>query len=380
MLLGLGSVASQTRVDFNRLHGADSSSGTNPFASPSNLNDGSDSTHADRAADPYASAYIVQSRTFDGSSGPPTTAPSSFANPVTAGNILVMVGRSGWSGFDPSATAPPQVTLSDGLTGRPFTGFFGTMFQSTAPGNVYFPMTLGYRVATGDEQTLRVMNQQSLSKYWYTLYEIANAASPGSWPTVGPNNGNSASTAKVIGTLSSAGILEIMALCYGTSAGGDRPLDQTAGTGWTQDVQTGFATGGGNYVYNHAVAHAFGRTDPNWSGGSTIWAGGAVAIPTGKPDATSICQADLGAAYPVNRLRLLESSATGTQYAVSYSTDGTTWTAVTPTFTDLGGGWQQYDLPSTISARYWRIADGHSPAAALSALTWDTWTIEGFPF
>lgn len=350
MLLGLGSPFTQTRVDFNRLYGTDSSSGTNPFTSPANLNDGSGASHADRAADTTPVPVTVQSTSEQ------NTTNIDFASPVTAGNLLVLVIAR--------KDNPPDLTQiaiqSNHALTRPFTAFHASLLDPIDG------FVMAYRIATGDEQHLTCGTAATVTAF----YELAGAGAPGGFEVLS-NTGSG--TPLVIGSFTTPGLLQIAGI-----SGRDNPTTYTAGAGYTSDyqLQNGPSFDAPSMLAMHGTT---GTTAQATSSSGTRWAGMAVGVTTGSAALTSICQADLGAAYPVNRLTLLEAVASGTQYAVSYSTDGSSWTTLSPTFSAVGA-LQTYELAATITARYWRIADNHSPAVALAALAWDTWTIEGFPF
>lgn len=345
ILLGQGGPFAQTRVDFNLLHGTDSSSGTNPFTSPTNLNDGNAATHADRAADSTPTPVIVQKASAASGAGNMFL---DFAAAVTAGNLLYLLNsrRNGGPAFPTGFTAPlPEI---ESFSGRGFG-------------------RLGYKVAAGTEQHLIFGNDQGVA----TMYEISGAGSPAGFEILSATL-QSSGTARSLGAFTTPGGLQLAEfLTDNTTA------DQTAGSGYTEDYESPSNAGS----LEPDVLHESGTTgaNPTSSGTAYAWGGLAVGITTSHADTTSICQADLGAAYPVNRVTLLEAAATGTQYALSYSTDGSSWTTLSPTFS-AAGALQTYELASTIVARYWRLTDNHSPAVALAALAWDTWTIEGFPF
>lgn len=352
MLLGLGSPFSQTRVDFNRLHGTDSSSGTNPFTNPTNLNDGNATTHADRAADTTPVPVIVQSSSAQNNTN------FDFASPVTAGHLLVIVvGRK---------DNPPDIAnialQSNHATLRPFTAFAPSLLDPIDG------FVMAYRVATGDEQHLHLVTTNVTA----AIYELSGFG-PASGYEVKSNTGSGSPI--VIGSFSVPGLLQIAGI-----SGRDNPTTYTAGAGYTGDysLQNG-VPGSGDAPTVFAMHGTAGATAQATSSSGTRWAGMAVGVTTASAPLTSICQADLGAAYPVNRITLLEATATGTHYAISYSNDGSSWTSLSPTFSAVGA-LQTYDLAATIAARYWRIEDDHSPAVAIAALSWDTWTIEGFPF
>jgi len=376
MLIGQIGPWTQTRIDLNALYGTDTSGGTNPFTNPTNVNDGNDTTHADRAADASELATFIQTGSMNGTGRGPFTA-TLMANPVTAGNLLIGVAHKFNPHDNPSFFGDPP-TIFHGSSGRPFTLFSGSPFeQSGTYPSGFFDTWLCYRVATGDEQTLTFQNTGD--DIYFAMIEISNAASAAGFEVL-TSAPNSASTSKVIGTFTTPGDLQVMALTYGQAAGGDRPLDQSAGTGYTMDVQDGKPTGGGLYILNYALAHGSSGAAPTFTGGSTIWGGSAVGVTSSTGSAEdSWLQADLGQTRRANRMELLESSNTGNTYLLQYSPNGSSWTTITASRTYLGGNRQRYDFDE-IGARYWRIKDDHPSGGALSSLTWDTWTIEGFPF
>lgn len=368
MLLGLGSPFAQQRVDFNLLHGTDTSSGTHPFTSPANLNDGNGATGAARAADPHATAYIVQSVSKNGTGAGPAAVDLGAA--VTAGSLLV-IGAT-------KATLDAS-HVSAGGAARPFTEFTPSpVFPLVGVDDLH----LAWRIATGDEQHLSVLAADCLIEYW----EIAlQAASPGTYITSSATL-QAPSNVKALAALSVAGAVQLMVYARANGPGGGGvDLGNTVAAGWTQDAQIGKPDPFGHqFDPAFLAAHATTGPTPSISGGAEggnprlpNWAGLAVGIPTGAADETSICEADLGAAYPVDRITLLEAVASGVQYTISYW-NGAAWVTLSPSFAAVGAQ-QTYVLAATVSARYWRIADNHSPAVALGALTWGTWTIEGFP-
>ena len=189
-----------------------------------------------------------------------------FPNPVTAGNLLILViGRRGGALAGLPPNWQPQIETSLGAV-RAFTNFTGCEVTSDAGQD---GMVLAYRVATGDEQDLYM----GATKLQWTMYEISGAGDPTTFSVLYASN-QAPSGTKSLGTFSaSAGDIQIAGFEYRW----DGAINQTVGTGWTQDQQRKDLTTGGHpgTVQMHAT------TGPQvyiTGTGETDWAGVAVNI------------------------------------------------------------------------------------------------------
>ena len=186
---------------------------------------------------------------------------NTFTYPVTAGNLLVLViGRrgSGLVGLPPNWQ--PQIETSMGAV-RAFTNFTGCEVTSDAGGD---GMVLAYRVATGDEQDLYM----GYTKLQWTMYEISGAGDPTTFDVLYASNQAPAGT-KSLGTFTTAaGDLQIAGFEYRY----DGAINQTVGTGWTQDQQRKDETTGGHpgTVQMHASTgpqvYITGTGESDWAG------------------------------------------------------------------------------------------------------------------
>lgn len=200
------------------------------------------------------------------SSGPGGVATTvTQANPVVAGNLLVLVqarrDHTGWT--------DPTVDNSAG-PGRAFAVITGTGLISDND-----VVRIGWRIATGDEKVL-YFGTSNLS---CTVYEITGAAAAATWATLMLSD-QAASTTKTLGTFSaSAGSLNIAGYIWGDS---DGVIDdgQTVGPGWTKDYNpdTGDYFGGGYHPARLTMSTS-GANTVMISGQSYVWAAVAIQIP-----------------------------------------------------------------------------------------------------
>lgn len=346
MLLGLGSPFPQARVDLNRLYGTDSSGGTNPFTDPTNANDGNDATHADRAS-AASSVAIVQS------SSSQNTTSLDLGSAVTAGRLLVILVAH--------KDNPPDIAniavQSNHAILRPFTAFHASLLDPIDG------FVMGYRIASGDEQHLSLVTAATTA----AIYELSGFGTPSGYEVKFATGSGSPI---VIGSFTVPGLLQIAGI-----SGRDNPTTYAAGAGYTGDyqLQNGPSFDAPSMFAEHGTT---GTPAQATSSSGTRWAGMAVGV-TAAAARNSWLEADLGAVRRANRMELLESSTTGNTYLVQAFLGGV-WTTITATRSELGGNRQRYAFADT-EARYWRLVDDNPSGGALSALTWDTWTIEGFP-
>jgi PKD repeat protein len=183
-------------------------------------------------------------------------------NPVNPGSLLVAcVGTGNYFGVDD----PWNVGGSAGGAARPFTPWSPRFVND---GGAPCRLGLGYRIATGDEQTMSFAGYAG--RHQVTLYEIAGAGDPTTFEVVSVD-AHSASSSKSLAAFTTPGDLQIegFVIAEGTS-------DQTVGSGWTQDFQAFNVGGAGNP--NMVVAHATTGPTPNITGGSHTFGGIAVGI------------------------------------------------------------------------------------------------------
>lgn len=183
-------------------------------------------------------------------------------SPVNPGSLLVMAVATGnyFSINDPWNTSPAV-----GGSPRTFTPWSP---RNISDGGAPCEMGLGYRIATGDEQTMRFNG--SPGRYQVTLYEIIGADDPTTF-SVTSKSAQAASSSKTLTALGTAGDLQIAVWIVAEGVS-----DQTVGTGWTQDFQAFNVGGAGNP--NMVVAHATTGPTITVSGGSHTWGGMAVGI------------------------------------------------------------------------------------------------------
>lgn len=192
------------------------------------------------ASAPAPSADIVQSysyRTGDGAADYNT-----FAAPVTAGNLLVLViGHRGDVGWD----FGPKLNNSTGPA-RPFTQWGGNVY------NLNDPMGVFYRIATGDEQVLYMEE----NKLQWTMYEISGAGDPSTFEVLSASAQASSGT-KSLGSFTGASTGDIQIAGFILDDDDTSAPDQTVGAGWTQDQQRKDLTTGKNplTLQMHASTH-----------------------------------------------------------------------------------------------------------------------------
>ncbi len=209
-----------------------------------------------------AAALIVQSVSARvGDAGQLTL---TLGSPVAAGNLLVVVARK--RNLNSSGGLPETANVGS-LIGRAV-NFTVWGLADIRAGDAFGPdrMKVMYAVAVGDEQTLVV----GANKLQYTLYELSGASTAGVQTLSLSSQG--ASSSKSLGSFSGGSVLQIGGFLWDAGA-----LDQTVGSGWTQDDQTNDLTTGAHP--GTLAMHATTRPAVAISGGSYEWGGVAVAFP-----------------------------------------------------------------------------------------------------
>jgi len=183
---------------------------------------------------------------------------------VTAGSLLVIVARKRNS--NGSGGLPTYLTVNT-LGGR-VVSFTVAATADILAGDILGPdrLNIMYVVAVGDEQTL----VGGANKLQFTYYEIAGASVTG-LQTLALSS-QTASTSKSLGSFASASNLQIGGYMWDDPAS----LDQTVGSGWTQDNQTNDVTTGGHP--GSLAMHATTKPTVAISGGSYEWGGAAIAF------------------------------------------------------------------------------------------------------
>lgn len=285
--------------------------------------------------------------------------PIHLPSPVTAGNLLVAcVGTGNYFGADDPWNIAPNV----GGSPRPFTPWSP---RYVSDGGAPCRLGLGYRIATGDEQTMNLIGYAG--RHQITLYEITNAGDPATFEVVSVD-AHSAESSKSLAAFTVPGDLQIMGFVIAEGVS-----DQTVGTGWTQDFQAFNAGGAGNP--NMVVAHASTGPTASMSGGSHTFGGMAVGITSGAAFAAAFSGtprtgvADLDVAFTD------ESAGTPTAWSWDFG-DGGTSTSQNPSHTYTAAGTYTVTLEVTktggdstlVKTGY--IVVGPAPAAGVY-LDWD---------
>lgn len=176
---------------------------------------------------------------------------------VTPGNLLVLVTsrRDGAAGLAYNIPGHTDWT-------RDFTAFGSQVVDTAAKDQ----LVIGYRVATGDEQTIE---NYSGNYQRARLYEISNAGDPTGFE-VRSATLQSSSSSKSLGAFGTAGTIQVAGfIMYGGTVG------QTAGAGWTEDYEAVASSHPDFWAGSCSTG-----TTPQISGTSYPWAGMAVGITT----------------------------------------------------------------------------------------------------
>ena len=164
-------------------------------------------------------AGIVQQ--FSYRSGDATGEANTFASLVTAGNLLVLIiGRRAGD----ASSLPPTVLV----------GSTGTWTTWAYVNDGFNPYTLCYYVATNSPVNEQIM-QINQTKLQWTMYEIARAGDPSTFEVLSATTQGTSGT-KSLGSFTppTAGHLQIAGFIVNHDSAG---IDQTVGSGWTEDQQ-----------------------------------------------------------------------------------------------------------------------------------------------
>lgn len=203
-------------------------------------------------------------------------AAATFGAPVTAGNLLVIAFAERNGGTAVAATTLSSVNKTD-IVGpfRPFTGFGSPTYAVIRTGDAAGAdaAAIGYRVATGDEQTLFI-GAQNCS---FTIWELSGASVTG--VEMLSTSSHVASTGKSLGAFSAPGSLQLGVHLWDIDDGANP--SQTVGTGWTQDQQTATGSGGPLLHPGALQMHGTAATIATITGTAYEWGGLAIAFPGG---------------------------------------------------------------------------------------------------
>ncbi len=191
---------------------------------------------------------------------------------VTAGNVLVEVcaKRNGGTG---AVIMQPNKDNSIGPQ-RAFT--IPTAAVGIRAGDIAGAdgLSVGWRVASGDEQTLYwgVQNQHVM------LYEVAGLADPNlAQIAVLSKSFQGGSTSKSLGTYATGREGDFCVAGFLIDSGS---VDQSVGTSWTEDYNVPMSGGGHPTM---VAMHAFALISPQITGAAVEWGGVALSFPAAAP-------------------------------------------------------------------------------------------------